>query len=166
MPPRKTDPALSAAELVTLYTDGACLGNPGPGGWGALLLMGDARKELSGGYKLTTNNRMEVLAAIEGLASLKRPCRVELYTDSKYLRDAVEKNWLKSWLRNGWLTAAKKPVKNQDLWERLLVLLSTHKVTLHWVPGHSGHPHNERCDALARAAAQTRNLPVDAGFSN
>lgn len=168
MPPQKTavDPGLEANELVIIYTDGACLGNPGPGGWGALLLMGETRKELSGGYKLTTNNRMEILAAIEGLAALKRPCKVDLYTDSKYLRDAVEKNWLGLWRRNGWRTAAKKPVKNQDLWERLIALLATHDVSLHWVPGHSGHPHNERCDVLARTAAQSRNLPVDSGFSS
>jgi len=161
MPPlKKTD-----SDIVNIFTDGACLGNPGPGGWAAVLMTDGASKELSGGFKLTTNNRMEILAAVEGIASLKWPCRVELYTDSKYLRDAVEKNWLGGWQRNGWRTAAKKPVKNQDLWERLIVLLKTHQVTLHWIPGHSGHPQNERCDVLARAAAQAGNLPVDSGFS-
>jgi len=161
---RSTIPA--GAKEVILYTDGACLGNPGPGGWAAVLFCDEQREEHAGGFKHTTNNRMEILAAVEGLAALKMPCSVKLYTDSRYVSDAVEKNWLGSWQRNGWKTAAKKPVKNQDLWQRLLEQLRTHKVTLHWIPGHSGHPHNERCDELARAAAQAKNNPVDEGFSD
>lgn len=149
---------------VIAFTDGSCLGNPGPGGWAAILEYNGTRKELSGGFRLTTNNRMEILAAVEALAALTRPCTVELYTDSRYLRDAVEKNWLGNWKRNGWKTAAKKPVKNQDLWLRLMELLARHKVRLHWVAGHSGHPENERCDELARAEAQKPGLPPDQGF--
>ena len=149
---------------VTAYTDGSCLGNPGPGGWGAILIYNDTRKELSGGFRLTTNNRMEILAVIEALNALTRPCSVDLHTDSRYVRDAVEKNWLGSWQRNGWKTAAKKPVKNKDLWLRLLELLGKHKVRLHWVAGHSGQPENERCDDLARGQAQSPGLPPDAGY--
>ncbi len=149
---------------VTVHTDGACLGNPGPGGWAAVLQYGETRKELSGGFILTTNNRMETLAVIEALASLKYPCRVDLYTDSRYVRDAVEAGWLAGWQRNGWKTSGKKPVKNQDLWQRLLPLLRTHEVRLHWLRGHAGHPENERCDRLARAAAQGRGLPPDPGM--
>jgi ribonuclease HI len=149
---------------VQLFTDGACLGNPGPGGWAAILRWNDHEKELAGGYSRTTNNRMEILAAIEGLAALTRPCEVELFTDSKYLMDAIEKGWLRGWKRNGWKTSAKKPVKNQDLWVRLDPLLARHTVRWHWVRGHSGHPENERCDALAKAAAQAAGLPVDEGY--
>ncbi|THB64104.1 MAG: ribonuclease HI [Desulfovibrio sp.] len=149
---------------VTIYTDGSCLGNPGPGGWGVLLIKGDTRKELSGGFRLTTNNRMEILAAVEALSALTRPCRVDLHTDSRYVRDAVEKGWLASWQKKGWKTANKKPVKNQDLWQRLLPLLQTHSVTLHWVEAHSGHPENERCDDLARTAAQGSGLPADTEY--
>lgn len=149
---------------IKISTDGACLGNPGKGGWAAVLRFNQHERELSGGFAPTTNNRMEVLAAIQGLEALTEPCRVQLYTDSRYLRDAVEKNWLGSWQRNGWKTAAKKPVKNKDLWQRLLPLLQKHKVTLHWVQGHAGDPDNERCDELAKAAAQDRNLPPDPGY--
>ena len=149
---------------VTAYTDGSCLGNPGPGGWAAILIHGDARKELAAGFRLTTNNRMEILAVIEALGSLTRPCRVDLHTDSRYVCDAVEKGWIKSWQRNGWKTAAKKPVKNQDLWLRLIALLAEHPTRFHWVAGHSGHPENERCDELARSAAMGRVLPSDEGY--
>ncbi len=149
---------------VTIHTDGACLGNPGPGGWAAVLRHNDAEKELSGGFALTTNNRMEILAAIEGLEALNQPCRVDLHTDSQYLRDAVEKRWLAAWQRNGWQTSAKKPVKNKDLWLRLLPLLQKHQVSFHWVRGHSGNPDNERCDQLARAAAQQPGLEADSGY--
>lgn len=149
---------------IILHTDGACLGNPGPGGWAAVLRFKGHERELSSGFALTTNNRMEVLAAIEGLAALTEPCRVQLYTDSRYLRDAVEKHWLDSWQRNGWKTAGKKPVKNKDLWQRLLPLLQKHELTLHWVRGHAGNPDNERCDQLAREAAQGRDLPKDPGY--
>lgn len=155
---------MSTDSNVTIYTDGSCLGNPGPGGWCAILTEGARSKELFGGYKLTTNNRMELLAVIEALTALKRPCRVELWTDSQYVRNAIEKRWIDSWQRNGWKNAEKKPVKNQDLWQRLLPLLATHQVRFHWIRGHSGHRENERCDQLARAAAQKRDLPADAGY--
>lgn len=148
---------------IFLYTDGSCLGNPGPGGWASVLRFGDTDKELSGGFALTTNNRMEILAVIEGLAALKERCKVDLYTDSQYVRNAVEKKWLVNWQKNGWKNAAKKPVKNKDLWLRLLPYLEKHDVTLHWVRGHSGHPENERCDDLARAEASKPNLPRDVG---
>lgn len=148
---------------IYLYTDGSCLGNPGPGGWASILRFGDTEKELSGGFALTTNNRMEILAVIEGLAALKEPCKVDLYTDSQYVRNAVEKKWLVNWQKNGWKNASKKPVKNKDLWLRLLPYLEKHDVTLHWVRGHSGHPENERCDDLAREEASKPNLPRDEG---
>ncbi len=152
------------ADTVTAYTDGSCLGNPGPGGWAAVLLWNDHRKELTGGFRLTTNNRMEILAAIEALSALKRPTRMELYTDSRYLCDAVEKRWLTNWQRNGWKTSDKKPVKNKDLWMRLIPLLKTNQVVFHWVRGHSGHPENERCDVLAKQAASGGSLSEDAGM--
>jgi ribonuclease HI len=134
---------------VVIYTDGACSGNPGPGGWGALLQFGAHERELKGGEPGTTNNRMEMLAAIEALEALKRPCRVDLYTDSVYLRDGITK-WIVNWKRNGWKTAAKKPVKNVDLWQRLETAIERHQITWHWVKGHAGHPGNEAADALAR----------------
>lgn len=135
--------------LVTIHTDGACSGNPGPGGWGAVLSFDGHVRELKGGERETTNNRMEMMAAIQALEALKRPCRVALYTDSVYLRDGITK-WIAGWKRNGWRTAAKKPVKNQDLWERLDAALAPHQVEWHWVKGHAGDPGNERADALAR----------------
>lgn len=150
--------------LVTIHTDGACLGNPGPGGYGAILSWNDHEKELSRGYKLTTNNRMEILAVIAGLESLKTPCQVEVVTDSMYVRDAIEKRWLAKWKKNGWKTADRKDVKNKDLWTRLDELLSRHKVRLTWVRGHNGHPMNERCDRLARSAAQGSGLEPDTGY--
>lgn len=134
---------------VTIYTDGACSGNPGPGGWGVLFRYGDTEKELCGGEAETTNNRMELMAAIQALRTLKRPMSVDLYTDSTYVRDGITK-WIHNWKRNGWRTAAKKPVKNADLWQMLDETLSDHDVTWHWVKGHAGHPDNERADALAR----------------
>ena len=139
---------------VELFTDGACAGNPGPGGWGAILRFHGKEKELSGGDPQTTNNRMELTAVIEGLAALKEPCEVTLTSDSKYVLDALLKGWVYSWKKNGWKKADKKPALNVDLWERLLALLEVHKVDLHWVHGHQGHPENERCDALAVAAYQ------------
>lgn len=138
---------------VELYTDGACLGNPGPGGWGALLRYGTVEKELSGGVTLTTNNRMEMTAAIRGLQALTRPCRVTLVTDSIYVKDGVEK-YLAVWKRNGWKNASKKPVKNQDLWQELDTAMQPHKITWQWVKGHSGHAENERVDVLARDEAE------------
>lgn len=146
---------------VTMYTDGSCLGNPGPGGYGAVLVYGDNRKELSQGYSDTTNNRMELLAVIRGLETLTRSCDVQLWTDSKYVQQAITKGWLKNWQRNGWKTAAKKPVKNQDLWQQLMPQLERHQVDFRWVKGHSGHPENERCDELARTAASSSDLLPD-----
>ncbi len=134
---------------VELFTDGACSGNPGVGGWGAILRFGSAEKELSGGEKSTTNNRMELTAVIMGLSALKEPCEVTLVTDSKYVADGVTKGWAESWQRNGWRKADKKPALNPDLWEKLLELLKVHKVEINWVKGHAGHPENERCDRLA-----------------
>ena len=133
---------------VEAFTDGACRGNPGPGGWGVVLRAGTTEKELFGGEPLTTNNRMELRAAIEALTALKRPCRVSLYTDSKYVRSGIME-WLPVWRARGWKTADKKPVKNQDLWEALAALAERHDVTWHWIKGHSGHPENDRADALA-----------------
>jgi len=140
---------------IELYTDGACRGNPGPGGWGAVLVYNGHEKELSGGEKNTTNNRMELTAAIEGLSALKEPCEVTLTTDSKYLCDAIEKGWAEGWRKRGWVKPDKKPALNPDLWERLLDLLKKHKVTLVWVKGHNGHPYNERCDVLATTFADS-----------
>lgn len=134
---------------VQLYTDGACSGNPGPGGWGAILRFGSVEKELSGGEENTTNNRMELTAVIMGLSALKEPCEVTLVTDSKYVADGVTKGWAESWQKNGWRKADKKPALNSDLWEKLLKLLKVHKVEINWVKGHAGHPENERCDRLA-----------------
>ena len=140
---------------VEIFTDGACRGNPGPGGWAALIRSGDREKEISGGESLTTNNRMELAAAIEALNALKRACRVELHTDSNYVRDGITK-WIHSWQRNGWRTADKKPVKNAELWQQLLDAAARHQVNWHWVKGHSGHIENDRVDALACAEADAR----------
>lgn len=134
---------------IELFTDGACSGNPGPGGWGAILRYNGHEKELCGGEKETTNNRMELTAVIEGLSALKEPCEIELFTDSKYVCDAVIKRWVYLWKNNGWKKADKKPALNVDLWEKLLQLLDTHKVNFNWIKGHAGHPENERCDTLA-----------------
>ena len=138
---------------VKIATDGACKGNPGPGGWGTLLRIGDREKELSGGENPSTNNRMELMAAIRGLQALTKPCRVTLVTDSVYVKDGITK-WVHGWQRNGWRTSAKQPVKNKDLWIRLLTLTRTHEVRWDWTKGHVGDPLNERCDVLARTAAQ------------
>ena len=142
------------AELpeVEIFTDGACKGNPGPGGWGAVIRAGARERELSGGEKLTTNNRMELTAAIEGLNALKRPCHVTLSTDSRYVMDGLTK-WIHGWQRNGWRTADKKPVKNADLWQALLDAAKPHRIDWVWVKGHNGHPENERADRLASNAA-------------
>jgi len=137
---------------VEIATDGACKGNPGPGGWGVLIRMGAREKELSGGEKLTTNNRMELMAAIEGLNALKRPCRVTLSTDSRYVMDGLTK-WIHGWRKNGWKTSDKKPVKNADLWQALIDAAAPHRVEWVWVKGHAGHPDNERADKLASDAA-------------
>lgn len=139
---------------VKIYTDGACKGNPGSGGWGCILVYGKLEKELSGGEPSTTNNRMELSAAIFGLSMLKEPCEVELFSDSKYLVDAVNLGWARSWRAKGWKKGDGKPALNVDLWERLLGLLELHKVSFVWVRGHNGHEYNERCDRLAVAAAE------------
>ncbi len=139
---------------VVIYTDGACSGNPGPGGWGAVLRYGDTDKEISGAEADTTNNRMELMAAIMSLESLKRRCDVDLYTDSTYVRDGIMK-WMDGWKAKGWKTANRKPVKNKDLWLLLDDAVGKHNVTFHWVKGHSGHPENDRADALAVAAIDT-----------
>lgn len=152
---------------VTIYTDGAARGNPdGPGGYGTLLRCVDAKgtvheREYSAGYKKTTNNRMELMAAIAGLEALTKPCDVTLYSDSKYLTDAFNQNWVGSWLRNGWKNSQKQPVKNVDLWKRLLAAANPHQVTYVWVKGHAGHPENERCDFLATTAADGEDLLDD-----
>ena len=139
-------------KTVDIYTDGACSGNPGPGGWGAILRYGTHEKELSGGEAETTNNRMELTAVIGALRLLKEPCIVELYSDSKYVVDALSKGWVYGWQKKGWIKSDKKPALNIDLWERLLALCDQHEVHPHWVKGHADNPYNERCDALAVAA--------------
>ena len=141
-------------KTVTLYTDGACSGNPGPGGWGAILEFMGHEKELSGGEENTTNNRMELTAVIEGLKALKEPCVVELYSDSKYVIDALEKGWAWGWKKKGWIKSDKKPALNPDLWEELLQLTQVHKLTYHWVKGHASNPYNNRCDELAVAESK------------
>jgi ribonuclease HI len=145
------DPAAAAAaapERVTIYTDGACKGNPGPGGWGALLMLNGKERELKGGETLTTNNRMELMAAIMALETLKRPCTVDLFTDSQYVRNGIN-TWMANWKKRGWLTADRKPVKNEDLWRRLDEARKRHNVVWHWVKGHADDPLNHRVDALA-----------------
>ena len=147
---------------VVIYTDGACSGNPGPGGWGAVLQGSGKEKELHGGEPLTTNNRMELMAAIQALEALQRPAQVTLHTDSKYLLDGITK-WIKGWQRNGWLTSAKKPVKNDDLWRRLIEAMSRHEITWQWVKGHAGDPGNERADELARRGIEEAVSMVRSG---
>ena len=145
---------MSSDPVVEIFTDGACKGNPGPGGWGAILRYGAKEKELSGSDPATTNNRMELMGAISALEALKKPCRVDLHTDSQYMRDGIMK-WIHGWKRNGWRTADKKPVKNVDLWQRLEEALKRHTVEWHWVRGHAGDPMNERADELAREGIAT-----------
>ncbi len=146
---------------ITIYTDGACSGNPGPGGYGAVLLFNNHRKELSEGFNNTTNNRMEMLAAIKALEALKEECNVTLYSDSKYLIDAIDKGWAKKWQQNGWMRNKKDRAMNVDLWQRLLPLIDKHIITLKWVKGHAGNEENERCDYLATQAAKQPDLPED-----
>jgi len=149
---------------VEIFTDGACRRNPGPGGYGVVLLYESRRRELSGGFRLTTNNRMEILAAIAGLEALKEPCRVRLYSDSQYLVNAIEKGWAARWRAAGWKRNSREKAVNPDLWERLLELCRVHRVEFLWVRGHAGHPENERCDRLATAAADAPDLGVDEGY--
>jgi ribonuclease HI len=156
-------------KTVKIYTDGACSGNPGPGGWGAILRYGTAERELSGGEPETTNNRMELLGCIVALRQLQKPARVILYSDSRYVVDAVVKSWARRWRSQGWMrSSAKRGIReraeNSDLWEEMLAILDRQPVEFCWIRGHSSHPENERCDRLAVEAAQKRNLPVDPGF--
>jgi ribonuclease HI len=140
-------------QQVEIFTDGACKGNPGPGGWGALLRMGKHEKEMSGSEPDTTNNRMEMTAVIKALGALTRPCKVELYSDSKYVIDGITK-WVEGWQRKGWINSSRKPVRNADLWHELIAAVARHEISWHWVRGHDGHEENERVDALASAAAE------------
>jgi ribonuclease HI len=149
---------------VTIYTDGACLGNPGPGGYGVVLLYQGHRRELSGGYRRTTNNRMEIMAAIVGLEALREKCRVTLFSDSEYLVKAMSKAWAKKWRANGWRRGKREKALNPDLWERLLQLCDHHEVQFSWVKGHALTPENVRCDELALQAAQQPDLPADEGY--
>ncbi|MGE9269733.1 MAG: ribonuclease HI [Verrucomicrobiales bacterium] len=149
---------------VTIHTDGACRGNPGPGGFGVVMTSGKHRIELSEGYSRTTNNRMELLAAIVGLESLTQACQVTLWSDSRYLIDAMTKGWLQGWKRKGWVTSNRQPVKNRDLWERLEQATANHEIEWRWLRGHVGHKENERCDELAVAAAKGPNLHDDLGY--
>ena len=149
---------------VKIYTDGGCIGNPGPGGYGIILIYGTHTKELSGGFRFTTNNRMELIAAIEGLKVLKYKCKVSLFSDSKYLVDAFNQGWIYNWKKKNWQKSDKGDVKNVDLWKILYDLIKKHDVTLHWVRGHAGHKENERCDKLAIEAANRENLPPDIIF--
>lgn len=151
---------------VIIYTDGSCLGNPGPGGWAAILELAGSghRREIGGGYRLTTNNRMEILAAIMGLSALKEPCLVSLQSDSRYLCDSVNKGWLRNWQARNWVKTDKKAVLNVDLWQRLIPLLDAHKVAFEWLEGHAGHQWNEKCDELARSHAMKTSLPADRAF--
>uniref|UniRef100_A0A7C4KH04 Ribonuclease H n=1 Tax=Anaerolinea thermolimosa TaxID=229919 RepID=A0A7C4KH04_9CHLR len=152
------------SKKVTIYTDGACLGNPGPGGYGVVLMHNGHRKELSGGFRLTTNNRMELMAAVVGLEALKEPCQVRLYSDSKYLVENYNSGAARRWQANGWKRGRKLAAQNVDLWERLLLLCQKHRVEMIWVEGHTGNPDNERCDALSNRAARQKNLPPDEAY--
>ena len=149
---------------VTIYTDGGCKGNPGPGGYGVVLMHGKHRKELSAGYRRTTNNRMELRAAIAGFELLREPCEVTIFSDSKYLVDANNQRWIQGWQRKNWINSKKEPVKNRDLWERLIAAMEPHKVHWKWVKGHAGDAGNERCDELANEAVSGGRLLEDAGF--
>ena len=155
---------MAEKSTVVMYTDGACSGNPGPGGYGTILISGKNRKELSAGFRKTTNNRMELLAVIVGLQALKRPCKVELFSDSKYVVDAINKGWAHRWKANNWKRNKKEKALNIDLWKQLLPLLEEHEVTLNWVKGHSTDKENNRADRLAVEASRKPNLPVDQGF--
>jgi len=159
--PAKMDKEL---KRVVIYTDGACVGNPGPGGYGVILLYGKHRKEISGGFRLTTNNRMEIMAAIVGLSALKERCKVTVYSDSQYLVDAMMQGWAKRWKSNGWRRNKKEKALNADLWDKLLSLCEQHDVEFVWIRGHNGNPENERCDKLSTQAAEQKNLPPDIGY--
>ncbi|HAN09849.1 MAG TPA: ribonuclease HI [Clostridiales bacterium] len=151
---------------IEIYTDGACSGNPGPGGYGTILKYKDNEKHFSQGYKLTTNNRMEILSVIVGIEALSETCEVTVYTDSKYVSDSISQGWAKKWKENNWKRNSKEKALNIDLWDRLLNLIDKHKITVVWVKGHSGHEYNEKCDKLAVAACRADNLLEDEGYSN
>ena len=155
---------MSLSNPVEIHTDGACLGNPGPGGYGVVLRYGEVRRELSGGYRLTTNNRMELMAVIKALEALNRPCQVILHSDSRYVVDAIEKGWAKKWQANGWRRNKRELALNPDLWQTLLELCARHQAQFRWVRGHAGNAENERCDHLAVQAAKQPNLPEDVGY--
>lgn len=155
----------STQKNVTIYTDGACIGNPGPGGYAAVLVFAGQTKEISGGFRWTTNNRMELTAAIAGLDALKEPCRVRLYSDSKYLVENYNSGAAARWKARGWMRTASTPALNVDLWERLFELFAIHEVSLNWVQGHAGNPLNERCDRLSTQAARRKDLPSDPGYA-
>lgn len=155
---------MSDSSKITIHTDGACSGNPGPGGYGAVMQYGKHRMELSAGFRKTTNNRMELLAVIEGLQALNRPCEVTVFSDSKYIVDAVNKGWARRWQANGWKRNKRERALNPDLWAKLLRLLDKHTVSLRWVKGHAGNPGNERADALAVAASKGDSLAIDEGY--
>lgn len=163
-PSSQSPPGNKPPKQVIIFTDGACLGNPGPGGYGAVLIYGDHRKEISGGFRLTTNNRMEIMAAIAALRALKTPCQVDLYSDSQYLVNAMMKSWVRRWRDQGWMRTKTAKAKNPDLWEQLLRLCERHQVRFHWLRGHNGHNENERCDELANQAALASELPPDKGY--
>jgi ribonuclease HI len=146
---------------VTIYTDGGCTPNPGPGGYGIVLIYGGNRREVSGGFRRTTNNRMELIAAIRGLQSLKEPCHVTLYSDSQYVVNGITKGWALRWKSKGWVLSNKRPAENVDLWEELLQLCAMHTVGFEWIRGHTGHPENECCDRLAGDASRAKDLPID-----
>ena len=157
---------MTAKPQVTIHTDGACIGNPGRGGYGVVLQFGEHRKELSGGYRLTTNNRMELMGPIKALRTLKQSYFVILYSDSRYVVDAIEKGWVERWRAKGWMRNKKDRAINPDLWERLLDLCSEHEVEFRWVRGHAGNRYNERCDRLATQAARQKGLPIDEGYES
>jgi len=154
----------AALQRVIIHTDGGCKGNPGPGGFGVVLVAGRHRKELSAGFRLTTNNRMELRAAIAALELLNAPCEIELHSDSKYVIDAMTKKWVEGWKKRGWMTAGRTPVKNKDLWIRLVAASQPHKINWCWVKGHAGHAENERCDELANLAVARKEFLEDVGF--
>ncbi len=159
-----TEPTTTEMKTVEIFTDGGCQGNPGPGGYGVILKYGEKTKEISGGFRLTTNNRMELTAAIVALEALRYPCEVTIYSDSQYVGNGISKGWAKKWRSNGWMRTPKDPAINPDLWGKLLELCDKHAVTFVWVRGHAGHTENERCDKLAVAAAKSKDLPADVEY--
>ena len=157
---------MASRKHVTVYTDGACIGNPGPGGYGVVLIRGQNSREFSGGFRHTTNNRMELMGPIKALDALKQSCRVTLHSDSKYVVDAIEKGWARRWRENGWMRNKRQRAVNPDLWEMLLDLCDKHEVEFRWVRGHADDPDNERCDQLANQAASRKDLPIDKGYES